>query len=98
MKLRRLAFSMILCLAACGSEMGGVPGGDDDAPPPSDGAYLPLAIGNHWTWRVTPSTGAPYDKVNQVEALEDVGGAKQGTMAFRVRTSGSGGDTVSWQQ
>jgi hypothetical protein len=88
-------------LTACGEETGAMVG-----PGPADGGggtgrYLPLAVGSTWTWRVTPAGGgATVEKISTVEAFEDVGAAKAGTMAFRVRTShddGSGGDTVSWQ-
>lgn len=87
-------------LAACGSEepgsgadarLGGV-----DADP--TGAYLPLAIGRGWTYRVVPAGGAPETKVNVVEALEDVGGEKAGITAFRLRTTKPDGITVSWQE
>ncbi len=61
---------------------------------------LPLAIGASWTYRVTDTgTGEVGTKQNVVEALEDVGGAKAGVTAFRVRTSKpSGKSTVSWQE
>jgi hypothetical protein len=37
-------------------------------------------------------------KTSTVQAFEDVGGTKAGTMAFRVRTENIGGVTVSWQE
>jgi hypothetical protein len=55
-------------------------------------------VGATWTWQVTSSSGARHDKVSTVEVLEDVGGAKAGVMAFRVRTQGDDGVTVSWQE
>jgi hypothetical protein len=89
------AFATLAALAACGNETGDTPDGPGDGG--GTGRYLPLAVGSTWTWRVTDSAGTSYDKVSTVEALEDIGGAKAGTMGFRVRTSGGGGDTVSWQ-
>jgi hypothetical protein len=83
-----------LALAACGNETGGPPGGPGDG---GTGRYLPLAVGSTWTWRVTTSAGTTYDKTSTVEALEDVGAAKAGTTAYRIRTRGDSGDTVSWQ-
>jgi hypothetical protein len=91
-----LAFAALAALSACGNETV-TPGGDDDGGG-GTGRYLPLSVGSTWTWRVTDSAGTSYDKVSTVEAMEDVGGAKAGTMAYRVRTTGSGGDTVSWQE
>jgi hypothetical protein len=63
---------------------------------PQGTRLLPLAVGATWTWRV--SGDATYDKTSTVEALENVGGAKDGVMAYRVRTTDPEGDTVSWQQ
>jgi hypothetical protein len=94
-----LAFAALAALgtlAACGNETGGSP--DDTDGGGGTGRYLPLAVGATWTWRVTDSAGTSYDKSSTVEALEDIGGQKAGTMGFRVRTKGGGGDTLSWQQ
>ena len=93
-----LALSLAVALGACG-------GGDDDAqtdgPPVGDGGqgrYLPLAMGATWTYRVTdPVSGAVANKSSTVEAYEDIGGDKAGTMGFRVRTEKLDGRTVSWQ-
>jgi hypothetical protein len=83
-----------LVLAGCGAETGG-----DDAPiDTGTGRYLPLSVGASWTWQVTPASGTPYQKTSTVEALEDVGDAKAGVMAYRVRTVGDDGQTLSWQQ
>lgn len=92
-------------LAACGSEdpasqADGGPGADARVGLDGDltGRYLPLAIGNSWTYRVVPAGGAPETKVSEVEALEDVGGEKAGITAFRVRTTKPDGITLSWQE
>ncbi|MFZ5438544.1 MAG: hypothetical protein ACOZQL_00980 [Myxococcota bacterium] len=67
-------------------------------PAPSTGRLLPLSAGASWTYKITDSKGVFSDKKTTVEALEDVGGAKAGTRAFRVRTEDTGGATISWQE
>jgi hypothetical protein len=92
---------MVLFAVACGSESGGDPvdaGGMSADAIPFDQRYLPIAEGATWTWKVTASTGATYEKVTLVGPLEDVGGTKAGTMAFKVTTTGDDGKTVSWQE
>jgi hypothetical protein len=85
-----LAFTTLL---GCG---GDEPPQNPDANP-ADG-FLPLVTGATWTFRITdPSTGATEDKVNTVGPLEDVGGLKAGTMAFKITTEKLDGSTVSWQ-
>jgi hypothetical protein len=63
--------------------------------------YLPLTVGASWTFDVTdlrtPGTPA-VQKANTVEAYENVGDRKDGTMAFRIRTEKTNGATVSWQE
>jgi hypothetical protein len=88
-----VALLALALFAGCGSETD--PGGGGTIEP-SGTRYLPLAVGATWTWRV--SGDATYDKTSTVEALEDVGGAKAGIQAYRVRTTDPEGDTVSWQQ
>jgi hypothetical protein len=96
----------VLCgvLAGCGEETGAAidagAGGEDGG---GCGAavgerLLPLAVGNRWTYRVTDQDGTVVDKKTSVEAYEDAGGRKAGTMAFRIRTEKTDGVTVSWQQ
>ncbi len=93
---------LLAALAACGGETPDAPA--DAAPPGADAIppaerYLPLAMGASWTWTVTPTApAAPYQKTSSVEAFEDIGGSKAGIMAFRVRTIGDDGVTVSWQE
>ena len=61
--------------------------------------WLPLAVGTTWTYRVSDgSGGAAVEKTTTVEAFEDVGGDKAGTMAYRIRTEKIDGVTVSWQE
>ena len=72
----------------------------DDAPPvdcPSEGRYLELTPGASWTYRVTDVDGVT-EKTQTVGALEDVGGTKAGTMAYRLTTTKAGGSVVSWQE
>jgi hypothetical protein len=84
-----------LLLAACSSDGGGGGGGGGGA-----GRLLPLEVGNSWTYKVTDTVnGTSGNKTNTVEAYEDVGGSKAGTMAFRITTAkASGKETVSWQE
>jgi hypothetical protein len=104
-----LALSLpALSLAACGSDTA-PPGNPDAAAGGPDGApaadaavaaerYLPLEVGNTWTYKVTPLGGQPVNKTNTVEAFEDAGGMHAGVMAYRVRTDKVGGTTIGWQQ
>ncbi len=86
---------LCLALAGCGSEVPELPvdaGASVDAIPPAL-RFLPLAPGATWTWQVTPGMGARFDKTTTVEGTDVVRGAP----AFRLRTSGDGTDTLSWQ-
>jgi hypothetical protein len=85
-------------MLGCGSDSGG---GVDAAVVecPSAGRYLPLATGMSWTFRTTNKTdGIIGVKTQTVGALEDVGGSKAGTMAYRLTTTKTGGTVVSWQE
>lgn len=98
-----LAAATALATAACGTGDPGTPGTTPTASPtataPTEGRLLPLAVGATWTYRVTdPATGEVADKSNTVEALENVGGEKDGIQAYRVRTEKLNGVTVSWQE
>ena len=99
--LRPTLFACVLLVAACGDDVTVTPdadGGPIECTTPRAQRLLPLAVGASWTFRVTPATGTPEDKSSTVEALEDVGGAKAGITAFRVRTAKLDGSTVSWQE
>lgn len=87
MSLSRIVVPLVagLVVVACG-------------PAPSTGRLLPLKQGASWTYKITDSKGVFSDKKTTVEALEDVGGTKAGTRAFRVRTEDTGGATVGWQE
>src|SRR5689334_7028610 len=104
----RLALALVaLVLAGCGDEIAPIAPDASTAPvidagacaTPASQRLLPLAVGTTWTYRVTPGAGAaPVLKKNTVLAYEDVGGAKAGTNAFRIRTEKTDGATVSWQE
>lgn len=80
-------------LAACTGEPP-----DDLVPEPMEctgsGRYLPLAPGASWSYAVTGGKR----KTQAVGELEDVGGAKAGTLAFRITTTKTNGETISWQE
>lgn len=86
-------------ILACGTDSVTVgDAGSGDAAPILK-RYLPLSVGAKWTYRVSdPKAGTTETKTSTVEALEDVGGAKAGVKAFRVRTEKLDGITVSWQE
>lgn len=88
----RTALSVAVVCASCGA----------DAPLepvecPTDGRYLPVRSGTSWMYEVTTSKGT-HSKSQVVGPLEDVGGEKAGTVAFRFTTTKPGGSVVSWQQ
>ena len=93
-----------LSLPACGGDGGGGNdggggGGADAAQCPNTGRLIPLETGASWRFRVTDlGTNAIETKIQTVGALEDVGGAKAGTMAYRVTTQKQGGTVISWQE
>ncbi|HYX90351.1 MAG TPA: hypothetical protein VE782_02215, partial [Myxococcaceae bacterium] len=61
--------------------------------------YVPLKVGASWTYQVTSVSAGSYVKQDVVEAYEDAGGAKAGTMAFRLhRDDVPPAYTLSWQQ
>jgi hypothetical protein len=64
---------------------------------PFQGRYMELTPGRTWTYRVTDQNGVRA-KSQTVGSLEDVGGMKAGTMAYRVTTTKAGGTVVSWQE
>lgn len=85
-------------LAACHGDRA-APDAPSDVQCPTTGRYLPLQTGNSWTYAVKDvGTGANEDKTQTVGPLEDVGGAKAGTMAYRLTTTKVGGMVTSWQQ
>ncbi len=101
--LSRAVFSLAV-LASCGGSSGSDVG---SAQEDGDAAlsetvdlerYFPIAVGASWTYEVQ-SGGSTGTKVQSVLALEDVGGAHAGTLAYKVQsTKPSGKITISWQE
>lgn len=93
--MRLLASLLLALLVACT---------EDPLPPPppdvectGEGRYLPLVPGARWTYQV--DDGELGEKTQTVGPLEDVGGAKAGTLAYRMTTTKpGGGETISWQE
>ena len=83
---------------------GGTSGGGTAGAPnlPPEGALLPWAVGNTWTYKVTETGGVVSEKVTTVGDEEEVGGMgpSAALLAFHVVTSkGANGNdrTESWQ-
>jgi len=95
----------LLCalLAAAGCSGDGSLGPDAEIEAdagPLGPVYLPLAVGNTWTYKVTDPinpSAPPEMKTQTVYAIEDVGGEKAGVLAFRLETLKPLEKTVSWQ-
>jgi len=56
-----------------------------------------LVEGASWTYTVDDGTEVT-DKTQSVGPLEDIGGEKAGTLAYRLTTTKPGGQTISWQE
>jgi hypothetical protein len=102
-----LSFLSLSIFATMSTACGDDAPSDVDASPPVECAtalserFLPLSVGISWTYDVTDlsAPGLPsVQKDNSVEAYEDIGGRKAGTMAFRLRTEKDNGYTLSWQE
>jgi hypothetical protein len=88
-------------LGACGQQ-GGAPNGaggniDPGSVQPTTGPYQPLMIGATWTFHINDK-GVEYDKTVAIAALEDLGGAKAGTMAYRSHSSIPTESQDTWYQ
>lgn len=91
------AFLMTTLLGACGSGSGTMSDGGVGA-----GAFLPLKVGNQWTYQITNIDGTISAKIQSVVSEEAVGGAgdSQDTQAFKLVTGNKFGDPngdVSYQ-
>jgi hypothetical protein len=71
---------------------------------PTPPSYLPLAVGNSWTYRVEHPKDGTFTKVNRVEKMDEIPfGPRKGTPAFLLVTTKVGGTngvddrTDSWQ-
>ncbi|HEX6245752.1 MAG TPA: hypothetical protein VFZ61_32735 [Polyangiales bacterium] len=98
LRLASLAVTGLLALtAACNEEDDNKD--TDAAVEETEGAYLPWAEGNSWTYRVT-NNGEVSTKVTTIGAEEEIGGNGPNAQkrAFRVVTKkGEQDETVSWQ-
>jgi len=72
-------------------------GGTSAVPTTTTGPYQPLVMNATWVYRVN-DMGVIYEKTNVVEALEDLGGSKPGTMAYRVREMLPTETQLTWYQ
>jgi hypothetical protein len=95
--LAALAALAALALATTACE-GVPPEPSPDAGTPLANSWLPLRVGNSWTYR-TVSNGSLSNKTSSVEAEEPVGGdgPDATTVAFRMRTQKVDDFTLSWQ-
>ncbi len=82
-----LALTMPLC--ACGSSSGTKSGGGVGT-----GPFLPLKVGNQWTYQITNIDGTISAKIQSVVSEEAVGGAgdSKDTQAFKLVTGNKFGD------
>jgi hypothetical protein len=64
---------------------------------PTSGPYQPLSVGSTWAYHVDDQ-GIVYEKDSSVEALEDVGGPKAGTMGYRVRETVKSSIQLTWYE
>ncbi len=89
------ALALALAVGACG---GAAPDPSPDAGTPTATSWLPLRVGNTWTYR-TVSNGSLSTKTLSVEAREPVGGdgPDAATVAFRMKTQKVDDFTLSWQ-
>jgi hypothetical protein len=88
------------CLAGCGGGSDTPPNtGTVDAGPPmtTTGPYQPLTVGSTWTYKVDDQ-GFKYDKTSTVESVEDMGGAKAGTMGYRVSENVKAAKQLTWYE
>ena len=107
MRSLRLAGMSVLitgaALAACGGDDAGVQpdAGPDGCQTPLSERLSPLVMGAKWSYKITDPTipGDPgHVKDSEIEALEDVGDTKAGTIAWRQRTDKTNTTVVSWHE
>lgn len=96
---RTAAWVVVVVVAAAASACeGATPTPTPDAGTPTATSWLPLRVGNSWTYR-TVSNGSLSTKTLSVEAQEPVGGdgPDATTVAFRMKTQKVDDFTLSWQ-
>jgi hypothetical protein len=97
------ALTLALALGAAGCGDAGKEPVDPGNPTPETNEYMPLAVGNTWTFRVTDSDGNVVEKKSEVLRKEPVGGSGPNAEveAFFVLTTKTDGGpedkTESWQ-
>jgi hypothetical protein len=74
---------------------GGGPAIDASSIPATTGPYQPLVLNATWAFHVNDK-GVQYDKTSVVEAMEDLGGPKAGTMGFRVKETFPSQTQLTW--
>jgi hypothetical protein len=93
---------LALSLLACGADDGVTPAGPDAGPGgcevPTSMRLHPLLVGATWTYSISEPDVPARSKTATIEALEDVGDRKAGTIAYRQRTEKLDGVTVSWNE
>ncbi len=87
-----LVLALALGAAACSADPPPDPGEC-----PTTGRYFALSPGASWTYEVDDGSEV-VEKTQIVGDLEDVGGAKAGTTAYRLTTSKVSGEVISWQE
>jgi hypothetical protein len=103
MRTLKLLFTVVVvtaCLAGCGggSDTPGNTGTVDAGPPiVTSGPYQPLTVGSTWMYKVDDQ-GFKYDKTSTVESVEDMGGAKAGTMGYRVSENVKASKQLTWYE
>jgi len=83
-------------LGAGGTGMG-MGGAGGESVMVTSGDYQPLVLNATWSYHVNDK-GPQYDKTVVVEALEDVGGPKAGTMAYRFHETIPSEYQMTWYQ
>jgi hypothetical protein len=89
--------SFLFFLAACGGPGEGAAPDAVELDCPTTGRFMELGPGASWTYEVDDGGGIE-TKTQTVGPLEDVGGSKSGTMAYRLTTARATGDVISWQE
>jgi hypothetical protein len=97
------ALTLTLALSSIGCGDAGVEKPNTGDATPESNEYLPLAVGNWWTYQVTDNDGASIDKTTEVLEKQKVGGSgpNKDVEAFFVRTTKTNSltedKTESWQ-
>lgn len=93
-----LALPLLLACGDDGPAPGGPDAGDGRCDVPTTMRLLPLVVGATWTYSISEPDVPAREKTATIEALEDTGGRKAGTIAYRQRTEKLDGVTISWNE